>query len=68
MTRFRFLKFPSSMASEVSSQAGEFLEFDNLRFRQEAALCSYSQRGPLEKKFRYNVHPGLPVALERATV
>lgn len=33
-----------STASELSSQQGKFAVFDNLRFRHEAAVCSYSQR------------------------
>lgn len=32
------------MASELSNQLGEFPVTDNLIFRQESSVCSYSQR------------------------
>lgn len=44
MTVFHYFLSPSSTTSEPSSQLGEFPVSDNLRFRQEATVCSYSQR------------------------
>lgn len=41
---FHSFLLPSFTASEVSSKLGEFPVSDNLRFRQEASVCSYSQR------------------------
>ena len=46
----------SSMTSEPSSPLGEFPASDNLRFRQEPAVCSCSQR-QVERRTRSDLRP-----------
>lgn len=63
MTVFHYFLLPSSMTSETSSQLGEFPVSDNLRFRQETAVCSYSQR-QVESGTRSDPRPTIYVSAE----